>query len=89
VQAPAASSAAVAILLCKDAEHLQLPSDVLADDAEAREGPVLRLCRLGPLSTTGFFLRGLAVTGPFLDALIAFSRSPLYLFCYGELAPLA
>jgi hypothetical protein len=65
-----------------------LPSDGLADDAAASECLLLLLFLLAQLSTTGLLLRGLAVTVPFLSALIAFLGYTLYLFCYGELAPL-
>jgi hypothetical protein len=66
-----------------------LPYDVLADDASAREVPMLWLLLLVQLSTAGLLLRGLAVAVPLLSAVIAFVCSTLSLCRSGARAPLA
>jgi hypothetical protein len=88
VQSQAKSPPSVSILLAKDSAHFQFPYDVFADDALARECPVLLFLLLVQLSTTWLLLRCLAVAMQFLYPLIAFVGSTLYLFRQGEIAPL-
>ena len=89
MQSQAESPPSVSILLSQDSEHFHLPSDVLADDASAREVPILVLLVLVQRSTAWLLLRCWAVAVQFLSPLIAFVCETLYLCRYGDLAALA